>query len=127
MTVTKSNIIFPLFPCPLTQLLLLLLLLRSVQLVSFFTVTFSLLCNTPSRYCIEYSDGSLHDVLTFELIVVLSAAAAIFGYLRASAIHQSETYEIIDDNVVETVEPVRITTDAATTVTDNLLQYDQQA
>ena len=54
------------------------------------TVTFALLCDTPSRYCIEYSNGSLHDVLTFELIAVLSAILAVLGYLRASVLHQSE-------------------------------------
>jgi uncharacterized membrane protein len=53
-------------------------------------VTFSLLCDTPSKYCIEYSSGRLHDVLTFVLIAALSAIVAIVGYLRASAIHRSE-------------------------------------
>jgi hypothetical protein len=53
-------------------------------------VTFSLPCDEPSRYCIEYSNGTLHDVLTFELIVVLAAVFAIMGYLRASTIYQSE-------------------------------------
>jgi hypothetical protein len=53
-------------------------------------VTFSLLCDTPSRYCIEYNNGTLHDVLTFELIVVLSAIIAIVGYLRASVLYQAE-------------------------------------
>jgi hypothetical protein len=54
------------------------------------TVTFSLLCDVPSRYCIEYNNGTLHDVFTFELIVVLSAIAAIFGYVRASVLYQDE-------------------------------------
>ena len=76
------------------------------------TVTFSLLCETPSRYCVEYSDGSLHDVLTFELIVLLSAAFAVFGYLRASAIYQSETYDAIDG----------VEASATATASDNLLQ-----
>lgn len=53
-------------------------------------MTFSLLCDTPSRYCIEYNDGTLHDVLTFELIVVVSAILAIVGYLRASVLYQAE-------------------------------------
>lgn len=56
-------------------------------------VTFSLKCDTPSRYCIEYSNGTLHDVLTFELIAIGSAALAIFGYLRASSIHCRERDE----------------------------------
>jgi hypothetical protein len=53
-------------------------------------VTFSLLCDTPSRYCIEYNNGTLHDVLTFELVVVVSAIIAIVGYLRASVLYQAE-------------------------------------
>jgi hypothetical protein len=54
------------------------------------TVTFSLLCRTPSRYCVEYSNGTLHDVLTFELIVIASAIFAIFGYVRASILYKQE-------------------------------------
>ena len=53
-------------------------------------VTFSLLCTKPSRYCIEYKNGTLHDVLTFELIVVISGVFAIFGYLRASTLFKAE-------------------------------------
>jgi hypothetical protein len=66
-------------------------------------VTFSLLCDVPSRYCIEYSNGTLHDVLTFELIVVLSAFAAVFGYLRASAIYQSEQEEQGASNAISSL------------------------
>ncbi len=53
-------------------------------------VTFSLLCEERSRYCIQYSNGTLHDVLTFELIVVIAGGFAIFGYLRASALFKAE-------------------------------------
>jgi hypothetical protein len=53
-------------------------------------VTFALLCETPSRYCIEYNDGTLHDVWTFELIVIVSAFVAIVGYLRASFLQKQE-------------------------------------
>jgi len=53
-------------------------------------VTFALLCDTPSKYCIEYSNGTLHDVLTFELIAVLSAILAVLGYWRASVLHRAE-------------------------------------
>lgn len=56
-------------------------------------MTFSLKCEEPSRYCIEYRNGTLHDVLTFELIVVASAAFAICGYIRASALSDSEREE----------------------------------
>ena len=53
-------------------------------------MTFALLCETPSRYCIEYNDGTLHDVWTFELIVIVSAVVAIVGYLRASFLQKQE-------------------------------------
>lgn len=53
-------------------------------------MTFALLCETPSRYCIEYNDGTLHDVWTFELIVIVSAFVAIVGYLRASFLQKQE-------------------------------------
>lgn len=56
-------------------------------------MTFALLCETPSRYCIEYNDGTLHDVWTFELIVIVSAFVAIVGYLRASFLQKQEQLE----------------------------------
>lgn len=62
----------------------------TTHILTLLIVTFSLLCDTPSKYCIEYSNGGLHDVLTFVLIAALSTLVAIAGYLRASAIHQSE-------------------------------------
>jgi hypothetical protein len=69
-----------------------LLTFAALDLLLTFTrvVTFSLLCDQPSRYCIEYSNGTLHDVLTFELLVVVSAVFAIVGYVRASMLFQSE-------------------------------------
>ena len=53
-------------------------------------MTIGLSCEEPSRYCIEYRNGTLHDVFTFEMIVVVSAIVAIFGFLRASAIFDTE-------------------------------------
>ena len=61
-----------------------------------YVLTFTLLCSEESQYCIKYSDGSLHDVLSFELLVVVAGGMAIFGYLRASALHQSEARELVD-------------------------------
>lgn len=55
-----------------------------------YFLTFTLLCDEPSKYCIEYRNGSLHDVLTFELIVVCSAVIGVLGYVRAAAIHRHE-------------------------------------
>jgi len=53
-----------------------------------YILTFALICDTPSKYCIEYSDGSLHDVWTFESIALVSVVAAIGGYLRAFQLHR---------------------------------------
>lgn len=55
-----------------------------------YILTFQLLCDTPSRYCIEYSDGSLHDVLTFVLVVCISGIIAVLGYWRASVLYVRE-------------------------------------
>jgi MFS family permease len=55
-----------------------------------YILTFSLLCSEPSSYCVEYKDGKFHDVLTFELLVVASAAFAVLGFWRASSIHEVE-------------------------------------
>lgn len=52
-----------------------------------YLMTSRLLCNTPSKYCVEYFDGTLHDVLTFELVVCTSAIIAVLGYWRASILH----------------------------------------
>lgn len=59
---------------------------------SFWLVTISLVCEEPSRYCIKYRSGTLHDVLTFEMIVLVSAILAIVGYLRASTIFRTEQH-----------------------------------
>lgn len=55
-----------------------------------YILTFALTCETPSRYCVEYSNGTLHDVLTFEFIALISVVVAIFGYLSASFIRRQE-------------------------------------
>ena len=53
-------------------------------------MTFALTCETQSKYCIEYSNGTLHDVWTFEFVALVSVVVAIGGYLRASKLHKSE-------------------------------------
>lgn len=58
-----------------------------------YMLTFTLLCSKESRYCIQYSNGSLHDVWSFEVLVVVTAIIAILGYVRASALHQVELEE----------------------------------
>ena len=54
-----------------------------------YIMTFTLLCAHESDYCVQYKDGSMHDVLSFELAIVAVAVAAIAGYWKASSIHQT--------------------------------------
>ena len=56
-----------------------------------YVLTFTLLCSEESRYCIKYSDGSLHNVFIFEALVAVTAILAVAGYLRASALRRLET------------------------------------
>eukprot|EP00522_Entomoneis_paludosa_P012788 CAMPEP_0172440770 /NCGR_PEP_ID=MMETSP1065-20121228/1381_1 /TAXON_ID=265537 /ORGANISM="Amphiprora paludosa, Strain CCMP125" /LENGTH=517 /DNA_ID=CAMNT_0013189781 /DNA_START=103 /DNA_END=1656 /DNA_ORIENTATION=- len=45
-------------------------------------------CNhKESRYCIEFHDGTLHNLVPFEWLVIGSAVIAILGYLVASSLH----------------------------------------
>jgi hypothetical protein len=70
------------------------------------TVTFSLLCDEPSRYCVEYNNGTFHDVGSFELIVIFSAVIAILGYWRASALFHSERVHLheSEDELLQNTE-----------------------
>jgi len=63
----------------------------SLLLLELSSVTFALTCDTPSKYCIEYSNGTLHDVWTFEFISLVSVLVAIGGYLRAMKLRQRES------------------------------------
>lgn len=60
-----------------------------------FVLTFTLRCSekkqeTFGSYCVEYKDGSFHDALSFELLIVVTALLAIAGYWRASVIQREE-------------------------------------
>lgn len=52
-----------------------------------YILTFTLNCPKQGPYCVMYRDGTLHNVLTFELLVVVSAAIAVLGFWRASTLH----------------------------------------
>eukprot|EP00523_Entomoneis_sp_CCMP467_P022957 CAMPEP_0168827518 /NCGR_PEP_ID=MMETSP0727-20121128/40_1 /TAXON_ID=265536 /ORGANISM="Amphiprora sp., Strain CCMP467" /LENGTH=503 /DNA_ID=CAMNT_0008880687 /DNA_START=30 /DNA_END=1538 /DNA_ORIENTATION=+ len=41
-----------------------------------------------SRYCIRFHDGSLHNLVPFEWMVIGSAVVAILGYLVAASMHE---------------------------------------
>lgn len=70
-----------------------------------YVLSFRLVCKEESRYCVRYSDGSLHNVGLFEGLVVVSAIFAIVGYWQASALYKSEQeYDRCDSTEAELIE-----------------------
>ena len=55
-----------------------------------YILTFQLTCSNRGPYCIEYRNGTLHDVLSFELLVGVAAVAAVLGYWKASQLYWDE-------------------------------------
>lgn len=47
------------------------------------SVTRALQCEEASKYCMEYSDGSWHNVLFMELVIIFTAIIAIPAFWRA--------------------------------------------
>jgi MFS family permease len=74
-----------------------------------FMLTFTLHCSKRQQeswgpYCIvNNKDGSVHDVLTFELLIVVTAILAIFGYRRAAAIRHEEMSRVLYENIPTTI------------------------
>ena len=50
-------------------------------------------CEEEDDYCVEYKDGSLHDVRLLEVIVIVTAGLAVLGYARAAVIRRREEEE----------------------------------
>mmetsp|Transcript_41478 Transcript_41478/g.58367 ORF Transcript_41478/g.58367 Transcript_41478/m.58367 type:complete len:226 (+) Transcript_41478:1-678(+) len=55
-----------------------------------YLLTFQLVCSDLGPYCVEYRNGTLHDVLSFEILVCVTAVAAVVGYIRASQLYWKE-------------------------------------
>jgi MFS family permease len=53
-----------------------------------YLLSFSLTCsnNFNSRYCVQYRDGSFHNLFMFGIIVVMASILAVIGYWRASVL-----------------------------------------
>lgn len=51
-----------------------------------FVLSAYLPCSTPGRYCVAFEDGVLHNVLIFEIIVVVTSFVAALGFWRASTL-----------------------------------------
>mmetsp|Transcript_7029 Transcript_7029/g.11117 ORF Transcript_7029/g.11117 Transcript_7029/m.11117 type:complete len:478 (+) Transcript_7029:85-1518(+) len=71
-----------------------------------YILTFRLLCDQPSRYCVRYSDGTLHDVLTFELLICITGVVAILGYWRGSVSYATEQMQASAITQCEQIEEV---------------------
>jgi hypothetical protein len=119
-----------------------------------YVLTFSLLCNPndsvsdngnslqhqiqhdssfkshiTSAWCVEYHDGTFHNVGAFELLVLLTSLLAILGYLRANhlhhyqqqheAMHQYEDLLLQEDGEEDANDPTLETTTTTTTATSN--------
>jgi MFS family permease len=73
-----------------------------------FALTFLLHCSARKQkllgpYCVLNKDGSVHDVLTFVVIIVVTAFLAIFGYHRASTIRSNEVSRMQYENIPTTI------------------------
>lgn len=56
-----------------------------------YILSFRLTCSAPTdKYCIEYRDGSFHDIFTFGTLVVGTSLLAIVGFWRASCFHNAD-------------------------------------
>ena len=54
-----------------------------------YVLSVRLPCHGASSYCVQYRDGSFHNVGLFATLVVATSVVAIVGYWRASFIHKS--------------------------------------
>lgn len=55
-----------------------------------YVLTFQLTCDTAGPYCVQYRNGTLHDVLSFELLICSSAVIGIVAYSRSLNLYWSE-------------------------------------
>lgn len=67
-----------------------IVLMSGVSSALGYYLSINLSCSSPSKYCIKYEDGSLHNVLAFELLVMSTALLSIFGYWGASILFQQD-------------------------------------
>ncbi|GMI39596.1 hypothetical protein TrCOL_g4899, partial [Triparma columacea] len=58
--------------------------------IAFFLFPHFICSDDSTTYCVKYKDGSKHNVLILELVVIATALLAIFGYLRASSLDRKE-------------------------------------
>ncbi|KAL3765244.1 hypothetical protein ACHAW5_010863 [Stephanodiscus triporus] len=54
------------------------------------SVTGALECDRVGRYCLEYSDGSMHNVLVMEWVIIVTAIVAIPSFWRAAWLFRND-------------------------------------
>jgi MFS family permease len=52
-----------------------------------YFLTFRFTCKSASKYCIEYSDQTWHNLLGFEVSICIIILVAVWGFRRAMMIH----------------------------------------
>ena len=70
-----------------------------------YALSFGLQCPEATTYCVVFRDGSLHHVLTFEVLVMVSSIVGIVGYLRASQIHEQQQRDMRDYDHLSPTRP----------------------
>jgi MFS family permease len=60
-----------------------------------FALATSLPCHKEGSYCIKYLDGTLHNVLVYEVLIMVTATFAFFSYFRALHLHKLERLAIV--------------------------------
>ena len=84
-----------------------------------FGLSFAVTCSRTGPYCVEYKEGGLHNILVLELAVIVSAAFAILGYLKACILFKAEQEVAIFDNGDE-MPYVRLVSDEVEENSDQL-------
>jgi hypothetical protein len=89
-----------------------------------YYLSFQMTCQSKSSYCIEYQDGSLHNLLGYGSLVVFISLAAIVGYWRSSYLYQREgTMRSIDSTRVTRASMRALRTEQ--TSYDSVYQQDE--
>jgi MFS family permease len=71
-----------------------------------FVLSFHLRCESLTNpYCIEYRDGSRHNILVYEVLILATAALSIWGFRRAIMIDDAEKQSEEQTPLVETADP----------------------
>jgi len=55
-----------------------------------YCLSTGLSCSNTSEYCVKFTDGSDHNMLLFELLVLINGVLAIVGYNRAVYLFREE-------------------------------------